>query len=470
MLSATHESMSGVDLAWLRMERPTNPMMVVGVLTLASRIKLARVRAIVAKRMLRFTRFRQLPVQDVSGAHWEDDPNFALEAHVHPLTLPSRAGQAQLEAATTELASTALDPRHPLWQMHVVERYRRGSAVIVRFHHCYADGMALLRVLASLTDTTPHTPSVVEAEPAHASAFATLPLVGSALSVMQAIGSEATGLVTASLHALTHPSEATALAKQIAGATAELARIAALSEDVTTPLKLGLGTRKHVAWTSPLSLSEVKTIGRALDCTVNDVLLATTAGAFGDYLRRTHDLSETLTMRALVPVNLRGPETQASLGNRFGLVFADLPVGEPNPVARLLSVHRSMQALKESSQPLLSFWLLAGMGLLPGAIETEAIDLFTKKATLVISNVPGPQYPLYLAGARVEEQLFWVPQAGSIGIGVSLLTYNGRVHFGVMADRNLITDPKSVCEAFAREFEKLLLCIVSQAPPLATDG
>jgi hypothetical protein len=110
------------------------------------------------------------------------------------------------------------------------------------------------------------------------------------------------------------------------------------------------------------------------------------------------------------------------------------------------------------------------MGMLPGIVETQAIDVFTSKATLVISNVPGPKHSLFLAGARIEQPLFWVPQAGRIGIGISLLTYNGRVHFGVMADANLIGDPSVVTRAFATEFEKLLLCVVSMQPGVRRGG
>lgn len=182
MLSA-HESLSSVDLAWLRMERATNPMMVVAVLTLASRVHVADIRAIAEQRLLRFRRFLQIPVEDTVGAHWEDDPRFDIEAHVHPLVLPTPAHQRELEAAASELASTALDPRHPLWQIHVIERYRRGSAIIARFHHCYADGIALLQVLVSLTDATQETaPHIPADNHDSAAALRFLPLAGPAIS------------------------------------------------------------------------------------------------------------------------------------------------------------------------------------------------------------------------------------------------------------------------------------------------
>lgn len=464
MLHAVPEPMSGVDLAWLRMESATNPMTVVGVLTLHSRIAVAEIRGLLEARLLRFGRFIQFPTQDLAGAHWQTDANFSMDAHVHALVLPAPAGQRELEAAVSDLASTALDPRHPLWQIHVVERYRRGSALVLRFHHCYGDGAALLRVLATLADPSPHAPSA-DSQDAPRIDSAAIPMIGPALSLLQDVGGGAVNLVSASLHALLHPTQTAALAQQVSAATGELARIATLTDEPRTPLKGSLSARKAVAWATPLPLHEIKIIGRALGCTINDVLLATVAGALGRYARRLGCMSQELSIRALVPVNLRPPDAQVELGNRFGLVFAALPIGERNPMTRLLAVHEGMEALKRSAQPLMSFWLLTALGMLPGVVESQAIDVFTSKATVVISNVPGPATPMYLHDARIDGQHFWVPQAGSIGIGVSLLTYDGHVHFGVMADRNLIADPHLVTRSFAGEFEKLLLCVVSMEPP-----
>ncbi len=469
MLEHVREPMSGIDLAWLRMESATTPMMVVAILTLASPVSLSAIRALIERRLLRFARFTQRPIHDFTGTDWQTDPQFTLDTHVHRLVLPARAGQRQLEAAASDLASTSLDPRHPLWQIHVVERYRRGSALIMRFHHCYGDGAALVRVLGSLADA--HSPSASTSTPPPPSPFvSSVPLVGSAVSWAEDFVAGALNLVSASLHALTHPKETAALAQQVSNATAELARIATLSDEPSTAFKGELGVRKRVAWAATLRLDEVKTIGHALDCTVNDVLLTTVAGALGHYLRQRGSVDEDMVIRALVPVNLRPLNAEPELGNRFGLVFANLPVGERDPVARLIRVHGDMENLKRSTQPLLSFWLLTAMGMLPGIVETQAIDVFTSKATLVISNVPGPKHSLFLAGARIEQPLFWVPQAGRIGIGISLLTYNGRVHFGVMADANLIGDPSVVTRAFATEFEKLLLCVVSMQPGVRRGG
>jgi diacylglycerol O-acyltransferase / wax synthase len=470
------EPMSGIDLAWLRMERATNPMTIVAVLILGGRVTHARLRSLLAERLLRFERFRELPVHDALGTHWAPHREFDLDAHLRRLRLPPRAGQRQLEQAASKLASAQLDPGRPLWQIHLIERYGKGSALIARFHHCYADGIALMRVFLSLTDASP-TQTPAHAPAAHAtpgnapggllSLVAPLTdLLGSAMSTVQRAGVGAADLVSASLRTLAHPDQAAALARQGAAALRELADIALLPEDPPTPLKRKLGSHKQVAWAQSLSFLEVKTVAAALDCTINDVLLASVAGALGAHLAGRGLRIDGLTIRALVPVNLRSATEQPQLGNQFGLVFANLPLGERNPLARVYAVHQDMQRLKRSSQALVALWLLTAMGLLPGVIEERAIELFTAKGSVVVSNVPGPREPLYLAGARISQQFFWVPQAGDIGVGVSLLTYDGRVHFGLIADRNLIPEPADVARGFVAEFERLLLCTL--AGPLGT--
>jgi WS/DGAT/MGAT family acyltransferase len=465
------ESMSGADLAWLRMERPTNPMMIVAVLVLGGRLQRGTVRGLLRKRLLRFERFRQLPVHDALGTYWQTAADFDLDAHLQCLRLPPRAGQEQLEAAAGKLASKQLDPRRPLWQIHLIERYRHGSAIIARFHHCYADGIALMRVLLSLTDSEPVAPRA-DASNARddASSRASNPLAflqpltglfGSAVATLRDVSQNASDLVGASLNLLAHPDRAAALAQQVAAASSELANITLLPPDPETPLKRRLSGHKQVAWAPPLPLLEIKTVAQALGCTINDVLLATAAGALGTHLRRRGIATDGMALRALVPVNLRPASAQPHLGNEFGLVFAGLPVGEHSPVARLYAVHYDMERLKHSSQALVALWLLTALGMVPGVVEDRAIELFTSKASVVVSNVPGPRTPLYLAGARIEEQFFWVPQAGHIGVGISLLTYDGHVHFGVVADRNLIPAPREVARRFPEEFEQLLLQVIS---------
>jgi WS/DGAT/MGAT family acyltransferase len=382
--------------------------------------------------------------------------------------LDEPAGQAQLEELVSELAGTPLDPGRPMWQVHFIPRYRGGSAWIMRIHHCYADGIAMIRVLLSMTeqDSGPALAGRAETSmrgsrrgpPELLSAAAWIGQFSQPASdILENLLAEGARLVESGVHQVFHPQRAAQMASQAGDMASELARVIALADDPDTPLRAPLGGRKRVAWTEPLPLHEVKTVGRALDCSVNDVLMSTAAGALGDYLRGRGFDTDDLVVRASVPVNLRAAEEPLTLGNKFGLVFVDMPVGIRNPLQRVYAMHESMAKLKGSMQPPMSLVTLGILGFLPSAMQSPAIDLFSRKASAVVSNVPGPQAPLYLCGQRISEMYFWVPQSGTIGTGLSVLTYAGQVYFGVISDQQLVPEPHEIADRFGPEFERLLL-------------
>ncbi|MBN8884408.1 MAG: wax ester/triacylglycerol synthase family O-acyltransferase [Rudaea sp.] len=464
-LRNAREAMSKVDTAWLRMESPTNLMMITGVLMFKERLDLARLKQLFEDRFLAYRRFRQKAVDSVRSAQWETDADFDMDWHVRVAALPGNADKVELERFVSELASTPLNHAKPLWQFHLVDNYapngERGRSVLVaRIHHCYADGMALVQVLLSLTDASPSEKQHKELakvwlkrdqggvlkrllEPASAG-----------LSKALALGEMA---LDKSSELVANPELAAALAKDGGEIARELAVALTLPDDPPTAFKGPLGQAKRVAWAEPLPLEEVKTIGKELGCTVNDVLLACAAGALRGHLREIGDPVDGLTIRATVPVNLRPLEHAKKLGNHFGLVFLDLPIGEANPLRRLERVAANMRELKKSKQAALTFGLLSAVGMAPAAIQRVALELFSRKASTVATNVPGPQMPLYLAGCEVDELMFWVPQSGSIGMGLSILSYNGNVYFGLIVDGKRVRDPEPIVQRFAREFDKLVL-------------
>ncbi|HEV7489527.1 MAG TPA: wax ester/triacylglycerol synthase family O-acyltransferase [Rhodanobacteraceae bacterium] len=457
---AQREPMSKVDTAWLRMERPTNLMMITGVLMFAGPLDAARIRKLLAERFLAYRRFGQRAVQSASGAWWETDEDFDIDWHVRIAALPGARDKQALETFVSELTSTPLDHSKPLWQFHVIENYLGGGVLIARIHHCYADGLALVQVLLSLTDTAARPKAHAELaktwlkrdrggvlerllEPTHGG-----------LQKLLAAGEKTWGKIAGML---ADPSVAAEFAREGSEITRELAIAITLPDDPITAFKGPLGVDKRVAWAEPLPLDEVKTLGRALGCTVNDVLLASASGALRGYLRDAGDDVDGLTIRATVPVNLRPLEHAKKLGNHFGLVFLDLPIGEPNPLRRLERVAACMRDLKGRRQAVVAFGLLAALGMAPAALQAPALELFSRKASAVATNVPGPQQPLFMAGVEVRELMFWVPQTGSIGLGLSILSYNGKVYFGVIGDGKLVRDPDAIVRRFGEEFEKLML-------------
>ncbi|HWZ74432.1 MAG TPA: wax ester/triacylglycerol synthase family O-acyltransferase [Casimicrobiaceae bacterium] len=447
--------MSSVDTAWLRMDRPSNLMMICGVLTFGERLTLARLKATLSDRFMRFKRFRQRAVQTSTGAYWKDDQHFDIGVHVRRVKLRASAGKAELETLVSKLMATPLDPSKPLWQFHLVEGYESGSAVVVRIHHCYADGIALIQVMLSMTDADREgrVPGPVPPPPKRSESTNGDPLAR-AFKMATKVGSV---LIEKGVGLWHEPAKAVAFAKQGSAFTEELAKLISMDEDSRTCFKGQPGVAKRVAWADPIAVAEVKAVGRALDCSINDVLLSSVAGALRSYLLHEGESVEGLSIRALVPVNLRPAEEAWKLGNRFGLVFLDLPIGIENPVERLYAVRENMRMLKGSYQPVVALGVLAAMGAGPKILQEQLLAMLAKNATAVMTNVPGPQQPLYLGGALIASMMFWVPQSGDIGLGISILSYNGEVRFGVVADRGLCPDPDRVIERFAPEFDKLVL-------------
>lgn len=458
------------------MEQPTNLMMITGIMLLARPMDIERFKQTVEKRFLSFKRFRQRAVDTPRGAYWEMDPDFDMDLHVRRAALPGKAGLAELQEYVGDLASTPLDKSRPLWQFHLVENYRGGQVLVTRIHHCIADGIALIQVFLTLTDPGPEprpateeTQTWRERRADESSIFRRLMNPArDGFASLEAFGRK---VIAETLSLLQQPERLGLYVHEAGEIAAELVNSLTLPNDPDTRFRGPLGTRKQVAWADPLSLTDVKAVSKGLGCTVNDLLIAAVTGALHEYMLEQGDRpAPDLEIRATVPVNLRPLEHAAELGNHFGLVFLPLPVGEVNPLVRLLKVRLAMNELKSSRQAAVSFGLLAALGMGPSTLQRPALYELSRKASTVLTNVPGPQHPLFIAGAQIQEMMFWVPQNGSIGIGISILSYNNKVFFGMMSDRKLIPQPFDIIKRFKPEFEKLLYIVLLADPdrPLRT--
>jgi WS/DGAT/MGAT family acyltransferase len=458
------ERMSRVDTAWLRMDNDVNLMMIVGVWLLTPSITLQALRDRASTKLLQYPRFRQKAVADDAGAQWLEDEAFDLHHHVVPTPLDRDAGETERQALQRlcgNLASTALDPHRPLWQFHLVDGFEGGSALIARVHHCIGDGIALISVMLSITDGGADPPRRrklhTEDEGDHdwLSDAVIKPLSGLAVKALAMYGSG----VDKSMEALSDPATLAGgmdMARSGLKVVNDLAALALMPDDSPTLLKGKPSGRKVVAWSEPLPLDAVKAVGRGLGCTVNDVLLSCVAGAVGGYLRGQGQDPAGKEIRAMVPVNLRPLEKAWQLGNRFGLAPLVLPIGIANPVERVYAVHRRMDELKGSYQPLLAFAVLSVSGLFSKPLQDVILGLFAKKATAVMTNVPGPAVTLKFCGSTLRQNMFWVPASGDIGVGVSILSYGGGVQFGLITDQRLCPQPQDIIDRFEPDFERLL--------------
>jgi diacylglycerol O-acyltransferase len=465
---ATRERMSRVDTAWLRMDNDVNLMMIVGVWLLQPKVAYERLCRRVEDKLLKYERFRQRVSRDATGATWVEDGEFDIHRHVVREKLVRAKGQSErqaLQARVGELATTPLDAARPLWQFHLIESYEGGSALVARVHHCIGDGIALISVMLTITDGGSDPPSRKRRSAGRADGEGGDWLADAVLKPLGGLSTKAAGVVEASiaraLAALADPQQGLASsldgARTAAKVLGDVAAMALMSDDSPTLLKGKPSGRKRVAWGEPIALDDVKAIGKALGCSINDVLLACVSGAIGDWLRDQGDDPSAKEIRAMVPVNLRPMEEAWKLGNRFGLAPLVLPIGIANPVARVFAVRARMAALKASYQPLLAFAVLAVAGQMAKPVQDAILGLFAKKATAVMTNVPGPAVPLKFCGATLKQTMFWVPASGDIGVGVSILSYGGGVQFGLITDEALCADPQAVVDGFEPEFERLLL-------------
>lgn len=423
--------LSGEDAAWLHMETDDNLMVVCGFLELATPVKFSRLQALLRSRLLSLERFTQRvvePRRHLGSPRWAPAPHFELSNHLVQLE-PGPRDERELQDLLGTLASQPLDRTQPLWRIHFVPHYREGSLLIVRVHHAVGDGFALLYVLLALCDAAGH-------------AQVTLPVPS--VSALQ----DAT-------QTLRQPWRVGRLGTQGARFAASLAKLVTSPIDPRTPLKGRLGVPKCLAWTQPFALETVRRVARRRHVTLNDVLVSCVAGALRRYLAQ-HHVDPNVELHAMVPVNLRSQaQALAQLGNRFGLLIFPLPVSLADPVERLEAVQRRMKKVKGSPEAVVAMGLLWAMGLLPVTLERLLVAFFAPKASLVLTNVPGPTQRVSLAGSEVSRIMFWVPQSGRLAVGVSLVSYAGQVVLGVMTDAARVPDPQAIVAGFEEELAAL---------------
>lgn len=444
------KKMKSADVAWLRMESPVNPMTISGVMMTAEPMTRPQVLQLFEERMLPHQRFR-MRIDNPEGhrPEWVLEEPFDLGRHILPYELPEPGDQDALERSVSDLMSTPLSLASAPWTIHHVERYGKGSALIVRLHHCIADGIAMMHVLLSMSDEM--------WDPANVR-------VSSGPNPKRPFGiklkSTAKGALGEAKDLVTRPSHLATRAKQAGGGTKSLALLLAMRPDSDTRFKGRAVAQKQAAWSKPIEVETIKAIGHATGAKVNDVLMAAATGGIRRYLDDQGDDTDGIEIRAAVPFNVRPPERAHELGNAFALVFLRLPVSLENPVERFDLLKSRMDTIKKSKEPAVVFGILQSIGFAPKWVHKLVVKMFSEKCSLVITNVPGPTEQLHLMGVPVDSLMFWVPQAGDIGLGISILSLNGRVLVGVAADANLVSDPNELVAAFEAEFDSLVATYV----------
>jgi len=444
----TGEALSRADAAWLHAESPTNHFVVTSLAILDAPLGVERLKAMLSRRIVLHPRLRQVvresPVP-FDTPRWVEAKDFDLDAHIHRVALPKPAGEAELAAFIGDLFGQPLDPGRPLWELHVVEGPGRAGALVARFHHSLGDGQAMVRMLRTLTDEI-------------ADGWKRGPSRRRATRKARA---DRRNALARAIDSLPAPGE---LARTVTNGAGTLARLTLLDPDPPTVLHRPLGLLKAVSWTAPLPLADIKAVAHVTGTTVNDVVVSVIAGGLGAYLRRAGVATAGMRIRAMVPVNLRPTDDDAMTGNRFSLVYLELPVGVADPPERLMRVKTEMDRIKSSLEPAAGWLLVQGLGFLPKDLEQLASRFYAAKASLVLTNVIGPPAPVYSAGIRIRQMTFWEPESGGLGVGVSVYSYAGALTIGAVSDRNILADPSVLTSDFAAAFEALAMACSSRQP------
>ena len=459
-----YDRLSSLDASFLHLERPEYPMHVGAVsviegapfLDAYGRFRIDEVRDLVLSRLPLMPRFRRrlMPVPYEQGRPiWVDDDRFDITYHVRHTALPKPGSWEQLVALTTRIQEGLLDRERPLWEIWLVEGVEGGNvALLQKTHHALIDGVSGVDVATLLLDMSPdYTPPVVPAwtpEPAPSASQLLLDTLRERLTEPAEIARSVRSLLRGPRHAVER-------AQEFVRSISTMVTRDAIAPRTSLNVHTGRHRRLSVV---RVPLADVKEIRRGLGGTVNDVVLAGVAGGLRRLFIHRADDTEDLQLRVLCPVSVRSEDQRGSLGNKVSAMFVNLPVDNRPALERLHAISAQTADLKERRQAV-------GAEMLLGMTEYVAPTLMSLAArvvhrqpffNLIVTNVPGPQQPLYMMGARLLEVFPIVPLTRNLSVVVGILSYDGTLHFGLWGDRDACSDIEVLASGIEDAFTELL--------------
>ena len=465
---ANPDRLTGLDSSFLHLERDSAHMHVAGCMVfdgdppayneLVEQI-LSRLHLVPRYRQrLAFVPFNQgRPV-------WVDDPHFNVRFHVRHTALPSPGGDEQLKRLAGRVFSQALDRSRPLWELWLVEGLAGDRfAMLSKTHHALVDGISGVDIATVLFDSSPQPVPVAPPD----QEWVPRPLPSSAELLADALLERVTvpGEIVRGVRAtLRGPRHVAGRALRAVGGVSAMAR-AGLQPAPPSPLNVRIGPHRRFTWVEG-DLGQFKAVKNALGGTVNDVVLASVAGALGRYLRMHGETTDETSLRAMVPVSIRADVERGALGNRVAAMWAPLPVGIIDPVERLETISRDMAGIKSSGQAVGAQVLTELTGFAPPTIMAQAARLqaHQRMFNLVVTNVPGPQFPLYMLGRRLHAMYPMVPLAENQALGIAIMSYNGQLNFGLNADFDALPDLEALADELRASIEELVAAAGEESP------
>jgi diacylglycerol O-acyltransferase / wax synthase len=438
------DRLTGLDASFLHLEDAASHMHVAGVMLFeGSPPAYEDLLAAIERRLGLVPRYRQrlafVPFNQ-GRPKWVDDPHLNIRYHVRSTALPAPGSEQQLKELAGRVFAQQLDRDKPLWEMWLVDGLEGDRfAVLSKTHHALVDGISGVDIMSVLLDTSPE--PAAPADTGERWLPRPLPsraqLLGEALVERATVPAEIVRTVRAVLRGPRLVAESLRDAAVGVGAMAW----AGLNPAPSSPYNKPIGPHRRFTWVR-MNLADIKAIKSELGGTVNDVVLATVAGALGKHLRRRGQSTDGIELKAMVPVSVRADVERGALGNRVAAIMAPLPVWCQDPVARLDIVREELKGLKSGGQAVGAQVLTNLSGFAPPTVMDQASRVMARQRffNVVVTNVPGPQMPLYLAGKRMIDTFPMVPLAKNQALGIALLSYDGRINFGLVGDWDLMWD------------------------------
>jgi diacylglycerol O-acyltransferase / wax synthase len=457
---ANPDRLTGLDSSFLHLERDSAHMHVAGCMVFEGTAPAYDdLVAEILSRLHLVPRYRQrlafVPF-DQGRPVWVDDPHFKMTYHVRHTALPRPGGDGELKRLAGRVFSQALDRSRPLWELWLVEGLAEDRfALLSKTHHALVDGVSGVDIATVLFDASPE-PMPVGA-PEHE--WVARPLPGPTQLLADALLERATvpGEIARGVRAaLRGPRQVATRIGEALVAVGAMTR-AGLQPAPASPFNVKIGPHRRFTWVRG-DLAEFKTVKNSLGGTVNDVVLAAVAGALGSFMRLHGDPTDDVELKAMVPVSVRADVERGALGNRVAAMWAPLPVGVTDPVQRLLQISRAMDDIKDSGQAVGAQVLTQLSGFAPPTIMAQAARLQARQRlfNLVVTNVPGPQLPLYVLGRELEAIYPMVPLAENTALGIAIMSYNGQLNFGLTADYDALADVDTLAEELRSSIEELV--------------
>jgi diacylglycerol O-acyltransferase len=440
---ANPDRLSGLDASFLSLENAGAHMHVGSVLVFDGQAPpYDEFVAMIESRLHQVPRYRQklaFPPLAQARPVWVDDPHFNAGYHVRHTALPAPAGEAELRRLAGRVFSQRLDRSKPLWEIWLVDRIDDDRfALVCKTHHALVDGISGVDIMTVLFDLEPDPP---EREPGPS--WYPRPEPSGAALLADALAERAAAPLDAARAAAGAFADPGRAGEQVGRMVAGLASMAGagLGGAPPSPLNVRIGPHRRFAWVEA-DLGRLKAVKNALGGTVNDVVLAVVAGALRAHLVRRGRDPEGIELKAMVPVSVRAEDQRGTLGNRVAAVYAPLPVGLADPLARFRTVHEALADLKGSAQALGAETLtqMAGFAA-PTLLDQGArLQALQRLFNVTVTNVPGPQFPLYILGRRLRAFYPEVPLVLNTALGIAIMSYDGMVYFGLLGDYEAMAD------------------------------